>query len=910
MAYSEDLDFLEVLLSAALKETSAESVELKVSLEALLHRAQELKAHSLAVKSHAKQKNAQRQQNEEYAIFLEHAIATIEQLYYTPATNRSAEDQDVLLSLADVLNTFHIDHQYRDILKDNVICRWIPLKDGIFPYCHQHRKKLIQLYREPLSPLWNERVRLMDEQYPHPYFEKTRDKNKMDARDEIIMDERDKNMMHDRDKNIMDDKDQNSLTVEGRKRLSQLLINPKRIRQGDADREQLLLSHFMGPELLGRIAKRYHIDLHKPLNEKQLRMIFVGASTIATPQDPIYRYRNDLMKEMTDSITYKSLLISRSGKTNRIFMRENKQYRKDLAFLTTQNFFKHKYPTNEKTNIVVNELVHEIQQDLTYAFVPRVDPLLKEIIKKYPALSEKQLGKEKYAQLKGLSHELFEAIQNNELPQNAHDALILSKKTDLSRFIMNEYKIRQPFARAECIGHRLAGDDLFSRDGHVITLPNEDNEQVDFNIQGVIRDRKGLAMALLSPEGIIPAEQDTIPLIVTFAGTHNLASLHRDTDPLGAGASAFDPNHPQFKKMIAAVNQKVGELKAQYPNKKISIEVFGHSLGGADSYHFMLAVLQAMSQNENPDPMMIENTRKALQSVDNDYAEKEQHIHLADALDNVLGNQSRTFTGDFPSATHPTDLKAAGIPINHLTLDNIAFISGNTSNSAGLHHQTSYSLHAAAAYLGFVDKSKHNGENHFKIKTVANLTKGDVIQQTADTRDFAYATPEGAGRECFSHVDVKILEHNWGYQHYFKQILNLKLSLLNAHIDFNFSKLRSWLKQKQIMYSNKNSHHQKQQNRILNDQFGFFKIFPDVHRNVHAIKNAVHDAGNQVDYLIDKHGLVRLSTPLKIEPPSLNERKRLFNIYTKNEKTSQTHMIHVRPLQPKPRPRPHPGSHK
>ena len=150
-------------------------------------------------------------------------------------------------------------------------------------------------------------------------------------------------------------------------------------------------------------------------------------------------------------------------------------------------------------------------------------------------------------------------------------------KEQLQGFVKDQLKAKLPFARAETIGHGLAYADLYTRDGHIIPLPNDNFEPMNFEVKGVIRNDVGLCMAMMKPVGPIPEDQEVIPIMVTFRGTDDGHSLFiRDTDPLGAGTGAFNPDGPYLVTMLNELNTTIGELKKKYPNKRFSIQTYGH----------------------------------------------------------------------------------------------------------------------------------------------------------------------------------------------------------------------------------------------------------------------------------------------------------------------------------------------
>lgn len=606
----------------------------------------------------------------------------------------------------------------------------------------------------------------------------------------------------------------------------------------------------VGHDLLKNVAKKYGINLQKPgLEHKEFRELLLGAAVNYTENDPLALPENQAIFNKI----LRDLPIP-------VDSNANANYADDVKFLEKERYMLSHYPTKDKiekragkvTQDIVDMIKAQFKTQTKLEVKPgssaqpgvelRVDAKLEALLlrleEEYPSLSMDNLAQD----------ENFEGLLRIALLNFNNTSKFKEAVDKIHVFIANQLEKRRAFARSEWLGHAMAYTDLYSRDGHVVKLPNEDHALVDFEVQGVIRDENGLGMAIMTQTGDIPESQGVIPIIITFPGTHDGPSGIRDLDDKGAGTSQYDPSSKEFKRMLEAVNTAIKAAKDKYgPDKKVSIEIFGHSLGGADTYNFTLAILQAMSQNaynQNQANMQIyADTRSKLQNFDAQSERLfEEHTACAEALSHVVGNANRVFPGTI-NTMHPTHLGKVGLAFDQINLGNIAMVSANANNSAGIHNQTSYSLHAAAAYLGQVDPNKDNAAKRFKIKSHTNMTNRDVVQKVGHTRDFAYAARGEGGQGLFEHVDVNLCGHYTMRVNELKEFMfKGRVIKLEAHTNFNLDNVDDWLTIEQRIYRNDNAEHQRHQSRVFNKKVSVLGM-PLVESSAYtAAKGAVHGA--------------------------------------------------------------------
>lgn len=406
-------------------------------------------------------------------------------------------------------------------------------------------------------------------------------------------------------------------------------------------------------------------------------------------------------------------------------------------------------------------------------------------LEKYPGLSKQSLLQQQYL----LLEQYYQARQTQNVT-----ALAMMKQS-VSDLLDERLNDISQFARLESIGHLLNYADQHSRDGHVVILPDQNNIGQQYEMFSIIPDEGGLSMALYKPIDLpFMYANEPIPLIINFTGTHDVASALRDLDPNGPGHEAYDPKGVYLSKMLRAINEHIANLKTQYPGRKVRLELFGHSLGGADVYLFESALLDAMAQNkmttksgqQDYQALLRENNQNGFHHALNPKLSK----HLPQALKEVVGEEKRVLdAGIIEDRLLPKEI------INHITLNNIDSIVSNSANSAGIHKKVSYGMHAAAAFL-------MKGSD-FHLNDNVLLVEGDLVLQTGHTRGFAYADP----KEAFfkQAIQVRTATLSAGFETAKKilsQALGGDLSPILAHTCRFFQQPEKWFKVAAILHDN------------------------------------------------------------------------------------------------------------
>lgn len=340
---------------------------------------------------------------------------------------------------------------------------------------------------------------------------------------------------------------------------------------------------------------------------------------------------------------------------------------------------------------------------------------LKRFTQKYPAFKAENISL--------AESEILRKISDGKTGKEQARALILEK-------LIAVY----PYARSALYSHILGYQSAIynkAKQGVELKLPLENGLGANFTLKPIIYDEEGLALSMLSPTEK-EISSNTIPLIFVFEGSHDYGSFVRDLHELGAGMGEFSPKMSYMERMLKAVNQEIYSLTKQYPNKKVSIEIFGHSLGGADVYQLLLALQEAMAQNKLRSPKgrldYEELMSPATQSGFAHAKTLELREQLPLALDESLGLIKREFGREISE-----DRKHAPSSINAINLNHIANIKAYAKNGAGCHQKVLSAIAASAAFLGRND----NYELHDNPLHLA----GDAVTQTGFARGLFMADP-------------------------------------------------------------------------------------------------------------------------------------------------------------------------
>lgn len=241
-------------------------------------------------------------------------------------------------------------------------------------------------------------------------------------------------------------------------------------------------------------------------------------------------------------------------------------------------------------------------------------------------------------------------------------------------------------ARQEYMTHVIAYLRTYNNNQFIYNLYTHDFKKRPFQAQGVIKDEAGMAVTLFTPALEHDSDfetDDEIPLYITSPGTHDEMSAVRDLFLISPGLHDHAPTKPFRQRYISALNEQIIKLKARFPSKRIRIEIFGHSLGGADAKNIELSILEALGQNlQAKSPEKIVDYKQAIyneiQNNDEDNEWLKRSFNLS--LSSGLGNRRRHFNARFKDAEdrryNPQDIHA-------LTVDNIGMVSRSSDRSTG-----------------------------------------------------------------------------------------------------------------------------------------------------------------------------------------------------------------------------------
>tara|TARA_R110002110_G_scaffold415858_1_gene658549 strand:- start:3599 stop:4693 length:1095 start_codon:yes stop_codon:yes gene_type:complete len=80
----------------------------------------------------------------------------------------------------------------------------------------------------------------------------------------------------------------------------------------------------------------------------------------------------------------------------------------------------------------------------------------------------------------------------------------------------------------------------------------------------------------------VPQNSDNTHIKICFTGVYDEPSAYRVLDPLGSGYTEFSREHP---KLLEAIKESIQDLE------NVTLEITGHSLGGADANHLLIYLL-------------------------------------------------------------------------------------------------------------------------------------------------------------------------------------------------------------------------------------------------------------------------------------------------------------------------------
>ena len=223
-----------------------------------------------------------------------------------------------------------------------------------------------------------------------------------------------------------------------------------------------------------------------------------------------------------------------------------------------------------------------------------------------------------WSKLNNVANNIQTEIENFELlkeKEEENEWLDIDSNNHLEKIKAEEIKRLQKYAHGEFIAHELAYKEISSElelqeihedDGSIYQeiaikpsvreVIEDDGSRRRYICTPIQVQHPGLVSYILQPEVVVA---DTIPeLKIVFRGTkpNIYASMQRNLEAGGAGATSFAANKGTIVKQI---NNAIANfnLTHQRQQKSVNCSVYGHSLGGADAQNCVTEILQAVSQN-------------------------------------------------------------------------------------------------------------------------------------------------------------------------------------------------------------------------------------------------------------------------------------------------------------------------
>lgn len=414
----------------------------------------------------------------------------------------------------------------------------------------------------------------------------------------------------------------------------------------------------------------------------------------------------------------------------------------------------------------------------------------------YPVFAQKE-----YAADKEVLQSYFE---NRRMPK---DAAFIEREEMAKNIIKRRLKQLREAGRAEYMAHNLAYKDQYKRDGHILCLPDRDGKMRDFEVEGVVRDENGLGVGFYTPVKGTYIESDTIPLIINAPGTHNAESAIRDLHPISAGYDEFSAanKHKYRERIIKQLNSKIAELKRRYPGKKVAIEIFGHSLGGGDSYNLDLMIMEAMAQNKMRSPVGGSH-RAEITGMFSEAKNERLRGALPKALAESLGEENREVGFGYSDnrSYNPRN-------IYNISTDNVALVSRCSDRGAGMCQEVSDARLALSAFLAH--------KSDFRKEDMNLHIKGDLLKYTGKKQGLVDADPDEAfitdniqAMYVETDADTDTKDLAWALindgaiapleAHVLTQALSLEHSVRNPHLILNNSNKAEYEQLKNKMTNN------------------------------------------------------------------------------------------------------------
>lgn len=338
-------------------------------------------------------------------------------------------------------------------------------------------------------------------------------------------------------------------------------------------------------------------------------------------------------------------------------------------------------------------------------------------------------------------------------------------------------------ARMEFMTHNLAYRYTYDNEHFIYNLYTADLERRPFQARGVINDEAGMGVTIFKPaleRNDQFEDMDEIPLYITVPGTHDEMSAIRDLFLISPGLHAHSPTQPYRERYMKALNEEVKKLRDRFPGKKIRIEIFGHSLGGADAKNIELSILEALGQNlQAEEPAKIINYKKDIRKT---YGQSDPALarSFSQALTNSLGNRRRHFDVRFKD---PENRRHRVEDIDAINKDVIGTVCRSSDRSTGEMEELAQ---ARAALIGLM--SHENMKFHAHDEDV----EGCIVKMSGEKHGLYYVDPTKESLFKKENITARHITaqtgmgmSGWGW---LKALLLGKLGATTAHMEPYFYK--------------------------------------------------------------------------------------------------------------------------
>lgn len=382
----------------------------------------------------------------------------------------------------------------------------------------------------------------------------------------------------------------------------------------------------------------------------------------------------------------------------------------------------------------------------------------------YPMFSEEFANPSEVAAFKNYFNE------RNEKPGSiSQEVAAIPKK--IKNIIKDKAKKMEQLARAESISHDYAYLYVQDKENLEFDLRDKNLNPMKFSARNIIdAGSTGLGVTFFTPLKNQVIHDNRIPLIIIFPGTHNQPGLIRDLESRSPGKSEW--SNPKYKEaFLDALNKQIAELIQRHgAGAKISIELFGHSLGGSDALQAELLILEAMGQNMmDVNPEVFDNYSRKIDEIfppseqeelanltknnTNPRRKEELQYHkktqqgLREGLESALGygGKGRDYK-TMDTLFKNEDRRIKQELRNNINQTNIAVVSTVCNRGSGIGEADAY---AASALMGFVTEDirlkNENGEyiagesDHIEIEETAINFKGDPLRKGISSKYFGAA---------------------------------------------------------------------------------------------------------------------------------------------------------------------------